>query len=129
MPRTQNFLLIHYWKCIHVDKRVRRVIDGKEHNLNAGNLTYSADKFISENAADKLIATAINAGDLTDFAEDAIGGLNDAINAGNLTDCADILISNYAADGLISNAINAENSTGCAEDDAGRFIDAINSGN
>ena len=43
------------------------MIDGKEHNLNAGNLTYSADKFISENAADKLIATAINAGDSSDF--------------------------------------------------------------
>ena len=47
MPRTQNDLLIRYWRWTHVQKRERRLIDGEEQNLNAGNSTDCADKFIS----------------------------------------------------------------------------------
>ena len=126
---TQNDLLICYYQWIHVEKRERRVIGGEENNLNASNSTYCANKSISENAADELIATAINAVDPTDFSGDAAGGLTAAINAGNSTDCADLSISNDAVDGLIDNAIDAGYLTGCAEDAAGGLIDAINAGN
>ena len=129
MPRTQNDLLIRYCQWIYVEKRERRAIDGEEHNFNAGNSTDCYDKLISDNATDELIVTAINAGDSTDFAEDAAGGSIVAINAGNSTDCADISISNYAANGLIATSIDDGNSTDCAEDAAGGLIDAINTGN
>ena len=43
------------------------MIDGEEHNLFSGNLTDCADKSISDDAADELISTAINGGNLTDF--------------------------------------------------------------
>ena len=45
----------------------RRVIYGEEHNLNDGHSTYCANISILDNAADEIIATAINAGNLTDF--------------------------------------------------------------
>ena len=51
-----------------------------------------ADKSISENAADELIATAINTVDLMEFAEADAGGLIAAINAVSLMYCVDILI-------------------------------------
>ena len=37
IPRTQNDLLISYCQLIHIEKSERIVIDGEEHNLNAGN--------------------------------------------------------------------------------------------
>ena len=58
------------------------MIASKEHNLNAGNSTDCADKLISYNAADELIATAINDDDSTDFADDDAGGLISDINPG-----------------------------------------------
>ena len=69
MPGTQNDLLIHYFQWIHVEKMEKRVIRGKEHNLNAGNLKDCADKSISDDAADELMATSRNYGDSTDFLE------------------------------------------------------------
>ena len=92
MPITQNDLLISYSQWIHVEKRERIVIDDEEQNLNADKSTDCADKSISDDAADELITTAINAGNSTYFAEDAAGGLIAAIDAGNSTDCADISI-------------------------------------
>ena len=59
------------------------MIDGEEHNLNAGNSTDCDDKSIPDDAVDKLIVTNINAGDSTDFDDDATGGLIAAINSGN----------------------------------------------
>ena len=128
MPRTQNDLLICYFQWIHVEKRQRRVTDGEEQNLNAGNLTDCADKQVSDCVVDEFISTAINSGDQTDFSEDDDCGLIPTINAGNPTDCADNLISKYAADGLISTAVDAGNSIDCADDSAGGLIDAINVG-
>ena len=46
IPITQYYLLIIYCQWIHVEKRERRVIDGEEQNLNAGNFTDCADKLI-----------------------------------------------------------------------------------
>ena len=92
MPKTQDDLLIHYCQWIHVENMERRFIDGEEHNLNAGNSTDFSDKSISDNVADELIATAINAGSSEDFADYAAGGLIAAINAGNSTDCTNLLI-------------------------------------
>ena len=46
IPITQHYLLISYCQWIHVEKRERRVIDGEEQNLNAGNFTDCADKLI-----------------------------------------------------------------------------------
>ena len=128
MTRTQNDLLVRYCHWIHVEKRDRRLIDGEEHNLNAGNSTYCADKLILDDAVDEFIATDINADNSTDFAEDAAGGLIAAINADNSTDCADLLISNFAADVLIATGIDADNLTDFYEDAAGELIDAINYG-
>ena len=42
--------------------------------INAGNSMYWADITVSDNAADGLIAIAIDAGNSTDCAEDAAGG-------------------------------------------------------
>ena len=67
IPRTQNYLLIRYCWWIHVEKRERIVIDDEEQNLNADKSTDCADKSISDDAADELISTAINGGNLTDF--------------------------------------------------------------
>ena len=67
MSRTKNDLPISFCQWIHVDKREIIVIDGEEHNLFFGNLTDCADKSISDDAADELISTAINGGNLTDF--------------------------------------------------------------
>ena len=64
---------------------------------------------ISYDAADVLIATSIDDGNLMDCSDDAVGGLITATNAGDLTDCTDLLISDDAADGLIATAINAVN--------------------
>ena len=66
------------------------MIDSEEHNLNAGNSADFPNITISNDAEDKLIATTINAGDLTDFSEDAASRLIAVINDGNFTDCADI---------------------------------------
>ena len=92
IPRTANDLLIRYFQWVQIEKREIIVIAGQKHNLNAGNSTDCAEINISDNAADELIATAINAGDSTDFSDDAAGGLIAATNAGNLADCSDILI-------------------------------------
>ena len=127
MPRTQNDLLVSSCQWIHVEKMERRVIDVEEHNLNAGNLTYCADKLISDDAVDELIATVIIADKSVDFVEDAAGGLIAAINADNSTDCGDILILNDAADVLIATCIDAGNLIDFSKDDAGGLIDAINS--
>ena len=51
-----------------------------------------------------MIATAIDAGDLTDCADDTAGGLIADIDAGDFTYCADIKISD-----------NAGNSKDCAD--------------
>ena len=66
------------------------MIDGEEKSLKIGNLIDCADKLISEDAADELIAAAINIGDSTDFADDDAGGLVADTNAGNSMDCADL---------------------------------------
>ena len=129
MPRTQNDLLICFCQWTRVEKRDRRVIDGEEHNLNAGISKDCVDKFISYNAADELIATSFNTGDSADFPDDTAGGLIAAINSGKSTDSTDTSISNDAGDGLINTAIYVTNSTDCAEDTAGGFIGVINSGN
>ena len=135
MPRTANDFLVCYFQWVNVEKRERRVIDDGKHNLNAVNLTGFADKSISDNAADEVIATSINAGYSTDFSEDAAGGLIAATNAGNSTSCADILISNDSVDGLIATDTDAGNLTDCADitvsDDAadGLITTDINSGN
>ena len=128
MTRTENYCLICYCQWVHVDNRERRVIDSEKNNLNSGNLTDCANMTISDNAADELIATAINSGNSADFLDDSAGGLIAAINAENLTDCADISISDDAADELITTATNAGDSTDCAEDTAGGLIAAIDSG-
>ena len=112
--RTQNDLLIHYCQWMHIEKGERRVITVEEQNLSAINSTDCAHKLISDDVADELIATAINADNSTDFAEDAAGGFIAAINAGNSRDCANLLISNDAADGLIATAIDAGNLADCA---------------
>ena len=44
MPRIQNDLLVCFCQWVHVDMRERRMIDGEDHNLNAGNLTDCAYK-------------------------------------------------------------------------------------
>ena len=129
MQRTQNDLLISYCQWIHVEKRERIVIDGEEQNLNAGNSTYCDDKLISDDVADELIATAINARDSTDLADDAAGGLIAAIKSGKSTDCADLSISNYAGYGLNATDIDAGNLMDFSEDAAGGLIDDINAGN
>ena len=129
IPRTQNDLLIRYCPWIRVENRERRVIDGEKRNLNAGNSTYCADKLISDHVVDELITTDINSGYLTDFSDDAAGGLIAAINYGKSTDFSDISISNDAADGLITTAIDAVNLIYCDDDDAGGLIDSINAGN
>ena len=85
-----------------------------------------ADKSISDDAADELIATDINAGDLTKCSKDAAGGSIATVNAGNTKNCAGILIKNNAEDGLIATTIDAENSTDCAEYTSGGLINAIN---
>ena len=95
------------------------MIDGEEQNLHSVNSTDRADKSIIDNAVDEFIATAINSGGSTDFAEDAAGGLIDYINAGNSMDCAGILISNYSSDGFIATDIDAVNLTDCSEYGAG----------
>ena len=125
IPRTANYVLISYCHWVHVDKRERIWIDHEKHNLNSENLTDCADILISYNADDEFIATAINAGDSTDFTDDAAVILIADINAGNLTDCADILISDDAAGGLIATAVDYVDSTDCAEDASGGFIAAI----
>ena len=84
-----------------------------------------ADKSISDDAADELIATDINYGDLMDFSEDYAGGLITTINAGNLTNCADILIKNDTVDGLITTAIDAGNPTDFSEDTECGLIAAV----
>ena len=52
MTGTQNDLPIRYCQWTHVEKREIRVFDGKEQNLNAGNSTYCAYKFITYYAGD-----------------------------------------------------------------------------
>ena len=84
------------------------MIDGEEHNLNAGNLLDCGDKLISDDAADELMSTDINAGDLTIVSEDAADGSISTINAGNSKNCADIMIKNDAEDGLIATTTDAE---------------------
>ena len=69
-----------------------------------------------------MIATDIDAGNLTGCNEGSTGVLINAINDENLIDCADITVSDDGADGLIDIAINAGNSTDCADDDAGGYI-------
>ena len=69
-----------------------------------------------------MIATGIDAGNLTYFSKDAAGGLIDSINSGNAMDFAIITVSDDTADVLISIAINAGNSGYCAEDAAGGYI-------
>ena len=113
MPKQSNYLLIRYCQCVHVEKMERRVIYVEEHNINARNLTDCADIKISYNAADGLLATAINDGNQTDSDDDSECALIDAINAGNLTDCADITISDdvedeggVTSDSIITNVTN-----------------------
>ena len=60
--------------------------------LNSENSMYCADITISDYATGELIATAINAGNSTDFSDYAAGGLITAINADNSIDCADIKV-------------------------------------
>ena len=69
-----------------------------------------------------MIATAINAGELKDFSDDAAGGLFVAIDSGISMNCADKFISDHAADGLVSTPINGDeliatpiDSTYCAD--------------
>ena len=78
-----------------MEKRVTYV---EEHNINARNCTDCADITISDNAADILIATAINSGTQTDFDDDSECALITVINAGNFTDCDDITISDDVED-------------------------------
>ena len=66
------------------------MIDGEKQSLNSGNSMDCADIMISDDAADELIATAINYGDSSDSSVSATGGLIASINAGNSTDCEDI---------------------------------------
>ena len=100
--------MIIYFQWINFEKRERRVIDGEEDNLNAGNSMDCADKSVSDDAADELIVTDINAGDLIFFSEDASGGSVATINARNSKNCADILIKNDAEDVLIATTTDAE---------------------
>ena len=62
---------------------------------------------ISDDAADGLIATAINDGDLQDFSEDAVGGLITTIDARDYMDSSGLLISDDATDGLIATAVDS----------------------
>ena len=52
---------------LHAENTERRVIDVENHNLNTANSTDCDDIRISDNAANELIATAVNDGDLTNF--------------------------------------------------------------
>ena len=79
-------------------------------------------------AADGLIATAVDAINLTNFSEDAADSEIDAINAGNSMDCDDITVSDDAAYTLIATAIDSGNFTDCAEDAAGGLNVDIDSG-
>ena len=45
-----------------------------------------------------MISAAIDAGNLMDYAEDAVGELINAISSRNYMDCADITVSDDAAD-------------------------------
>ena len=104
------------------------MIDVEKHNINTGNLTDCADIMISDNVTGGLIATAIDADDSMDCADNAAGGLTTSIDYGGLTDCADIMISNDAADGFIATDIYADDSTDSADDVVGGFtadIDAV----
>ena len=63
---------------------------------------------VSDDAADGLIAIAIDAGNPTTFAEDTAGGLIAAIDADGLMNCTDKSSSDDAADGLIATPINTD---------------------
>ena len=128
MPKKATDILIWYSQWVHVEKRGRRVIDDEKNNLDVGNSTYFSGTTISADATDGLIATAIDAGNSTDSADNAAGGLTAAINAGDQTGCADLLISDDVADGLITTAIDAVNLADCADDAAGGLIAAIDAG-
>ena len=93
--------------------------------INDGNSTDCADILISNDAADGVIATDIDAENSTDFDEDTAGRF---INADNLMDYADTTVSDDAADGLIAIAIDDVKSTDFAEDAAGGYISAIDDG-
>ena len=64
----------------------RKKEDGLINAIDSGDFTYCADLSISDDAADELIATAINANDSTDCADDAADGLISAIDDVDLTD-------------------------------------------
>ena len=128
MPRTSNYILIRYCRCVRIKKRERRVIDGQKQYLNSDHSTDCAGITISEDAADELIATAIYARDLTYFSDDDADGFIVSVNSENSMYCADITISDYATGELIATAINAGNSTDFSDFAAGGLITAINSG-
>ena len=65
--RKEKDLLIKYCQLVHVEKRERKVIDGEEQHLKAGNSLDCDEKSISDDATDEWIATDINAGDLKYF--------------------------------------------------------------
>ena len=81
--------------------------------VDADDYTYCADIMIPYNAADVLIATAIDSGDLTGFSDDSECGLIASINAGDSTDCAGIIISEDTADKLM--AADAGDLTDCSD--------------
>ena len=97
-----------YCQWVHAEKREIREIDVEKHNRNAGNSTDCVDITISENAADGLIADAINYGVSMDCSDDySDGEISTAIDADDSTDCADITISDEATYGLIATAIDS----------------------
>ena len=98
------------------------MIDVEKHNINAINSTYCAYITVSDDVADELIATAIDAENSLDCAEYAVGGLIADIDDGNVEDFSDIAILGDAANELIADYIDAGDFTDCADDVAGGLI-------
>ena len=129
IPKKYNDLLICYCQRAHVVKREKIENDAEKHNSNAVNSTYCAYITISDHYEYGLIATDVNAGDLTDCSGDAADGLiYTATKSGDSTDCADITISDDAVDGLIATNIIAVNSNDCSDDAAGGLVASIDAG-
>ena len=91
-------------------------------------MTEFADITISDNVADGLIVTAIDAGYLTGFADDSVCVFMSAIDSFDFMCCANILISYDVTDELISTDINSENSTDFYDNAAGRLIADVGAG-
>ena len=78
------------------------------------------DILILDYSADGLVATAINAGNQTDYDDGDAGGFISAIDNGYSIDCAGIQLSDNALDQLI--AEDAVNSMGFADTNISVYV-------